>query len=147
MKAAMKMQSMVPSTMGTLMSSGLMRAGRAFKGRTELVPADLVTFVAAFAEGIQERGKCAPGDCTILDAVDAAARRAGELVESEPSAGFAEVISAAVEGAAEGVEATKSMVPRFGKAAVHAAKATDVADQGAVAGYYLLLGLKSYFVE
>ena len=51
----------------------------------------------------------------------------------------------AYEGADEGVEATKDMLPKFGKAAVHAAKAKGVADQGALAGYYMLLGLKNYF--
>lgn len=45
-------------------------------------------------------------------------------------------------GAAEGVEATKNMVPKFGKAAVFAAKAAGIADQGAVAGMYMIQGLK-----
>ncbi len=144
MKAAMKMQNEVPSTMGTLMSSGIMSAGKALKGKTELVPADIATYVTAFAEGIQKRGKCSLGDRTILDSVDAGAKKAAAVVEANPEASFAEVVGAAVEGAAEGVEATKDMVPRFGKAAVHAAKAKGVADQGALAGYYMLLGLKNY---
>ena len=146
MKAAMKMQNEVPSTMGTLMSSGIMSAGKALKGKTELVPADMATYVAAFAEGIQKRGKCNLGDRTILDSVDAGAKKAAAAVETNADTSFADVISAAVEGAAEGVEATKDMVPRFGKAAVHAAKAKGVADQGALAGYYMLLGLKNYLV-
>lgn len=146
MKAAMKMQNEVPSTMGTLMSSGIMAAGKALKGKTELVPADLATYATAFAEGIQKRGKCNLGDRTILDSVDAGAKKAVAAVEANPEASFADVIGAAVEGAAEGVEATKDMVPRFGKAAVHAAKAKGVADQGALAGYYMLLGLKNYLV-
>ena len=39
----------------------------------------------------------------------------------------------------------EDMLPKFGKAAVHAAKAKGVVDQGALAGYYMLLGLKNYF--
>lgn len=147
MKAGMKMQNEVPSTMGTLMSAGIMQAGKAFKGKTELVPADMATYVTAFAEGIQRRGKCALGDRTILDSVDAGARKAVALVESAPDATFADVMAAAVDGADEGVKATKDMIPRFGKAAVHAAKAKGVMDQGALAGYYMLLGLKNYFVS
>ena len=61
MKAGMKMQNEVPSTMGTLMSSGIMQAGKAFKGKTELAAADLATYVTAFAEGIKKRGKCELG--------------------------------------------------------------------------------------
>ena len=53
-----------------------------------------------------------------------------------------QVIEAALEGAKEGVEATKDMTPKFGKAAVHAAKAAGVPDQGAVAGMYMIEGLK-----
>ena len=52
------------------------------------------------------------------------------------------VIAAACEGAVQGVEATKAMTPKFGKAAVFAAKAAGVPDQGAVAGAYMLQGLK-----
>ena len=35
MKAGMKMAGLVPSTMGTLMSSGVMEGGKALKGKTE----------------------------------------------------------------------------------------------------------------
>ena len=48
------------------------------------------------------------------------------------------VMDAAVEGAKEGVEATKEMTPKYGKAAVFAARAKGVEDQGAVAGMYLM---------
>ena len=51
----------------------------------------------------------------------------------------------AFEAAAKaGVEATKDMVPVFGKAAVHAAACAGVPDQGAIAGYYKILGLSHY---
>ena len=68
-----------------------------------------------------------------------------ELVEANPEATFAEVANAAVEGAEEGCEATKDMLPKYGKAAVHAAKAKGVVDQGAVAGLCLMQGIAAYF--
>ncbi len=144
-KGAMKMQNTVPSTMGTLMSSGVMQAGKSLKGKVELEPADMATFVTSFAEGIKKRGKCELGDRTILDSVDAGAEAARKAVADNADATFTDVMAAAVDGAKRGVEATKDMVPKFGKAAVHAAKAKGVADQGAVAGLYLLEGLGSYF--
>ena len=55
------------------------------------------------------------------------------------------VLDAAVEGARKGVEATKDMVPKYGKAAVFAAKAKGVEDQGAVAGLCVMEGLRRYF--
>ena len=143
MKSGMKMASVVPSTMGTLMSSGVMEGGKALKGKSEIGPAELSTYLTAFAAGIQKRGKCALGDRTILDAVDAGAKKAAAAVEAG-AADLETVINAAVEGAAEGVEATKEMTPKFGKAAVFAAKAIGTPDQGAVAGKYMLMGLQRY---
>lgn len=140
MKSGMKMASLVPSTMGTLMSSGVMEGGKALKGRTEMGAEELSIYLTAFAAGIQKRGKCQLGDRTILDSVDAGAKKAAQAAsEGKDMAG---VIEAACEGAAEGVEATKNMVPKFGKAAVFAAKAAGVADQGAVAGMYMIQGLR-----
>lgn len=140
MKAGMKMSSVVPSTMGTLMSSGIMEGGKALKGKAELGAAELAAYLTAFAAGIQKRGKCQLGDRTILDAVDPAAR-AAERAAAE-GGDLAAVLNAACEGAAQGVEATKSMTPKFGKAAVFAAKAKGVPDQGAMAGLYMLQGLQ-----
>ncbi len=140
MKAGMKMSSVVPSTMGTLMSSGIMEGGKALKGKAELGPAELSVYLTAFAAGIQKRGKCQPGDRTILDAVSPAAEAAEKAAEA--GGDLSAVIAAACEGAAKGVEATKAMTPKFGKAAVFAAKAAGVADQGAVAGLYMLQGLQ-----
>lgn len=141
MKAGMKMASVVPSTMGTLMSSGIMEGGKALKGKSEIAPVDLATYLTAFAAGIQKRGKCALGDRTILDAVDAGAKKATSAVENG-AADLETVINAAVEGAKEGVEATKNMTPKFGKAAVFSAKAIGIPDQGAVAGQYMIMGLQ-----
>ena len=51
---------------------------------------------------------------------------------------------AAVRGADEGVAATRDMTPKFGKAAVFAARAAGVEDQGAVAGQLVVQGLANY---
>ena len=140
MKAGMKMAGLVPSTMGTLMSSGVMEGGKALKGKTEFGAEELSVYLTAFAAGIKKRGKCELGDRTILDSVDAGAKSAAEAAAVGKT--MEEVIEAACQGAAAGVEAPKDMVPKFGKAAVFAAKAAGVADQGAVAGMYMIQGLK-----
>ena len=140
MKGGMKMSSLVPSTLGTLMSSGIMEGGKALKGKDAMGPRELADCLTAFAAGVQKRGKCQPGDRTILDALDAGAQAAAKAAEE--GGDLSAVIAAACEGAAKGVEATKAMTPKFGKAAVFAAKAAGVADQGAVAGLYMLQGLQ-----
>lgn len=140
MKAAMKMAALAPSTMGTLMSSGILEGGKALKGTAEFGAAELAVFLQAFAAGIQKRGKCRPGDCTILDAMLPAAERASAAAGAGDS--ISGVIGAALEGARAGVEATKDMIPKFGKAAVFSARAQGIADQGATAAMYLLEGMK-----
>lgn len=143
-KAGMKMSSLVPSTMGFLMSTGVIEGGKALKGKTEIDGAALAAYLAGFAAGIQKRGKCAAGQRTIYDAILPAATAANMTVDANASASLSEVITAALNAAEAGVEATKDMVPVFGKAAVHAAQCVGVADQGAVAGYYKILGLSNY---
>ena len=113
MKGGMKMSSLVPSTMGTLMSSGIMEGGKALKGKDAMGPRELADCLTAFAAGVQKRGKCQPGDRTILDALDAGAQAAAKAAE-------------------EGGDLS----------AVIAAKAKGVPDQGAIAGLYMLQGLQ-----
>lgn len=143
MKAGMKMSSLVPSTMGFLMASGVMEGGKALKGKTELDKEAMASYLTGFAAGIQKRGKCEAGQRTIYDSVLPAAR-AAETEAAKPESDLESVMEAALNGAKAGVEATKDMVPVFGKAAVHAAQSAGVADQGAVAGCYMIQGMYDY---
>ena len=142
-RAGMKMAGLVPSTMGTLMASGIMEGGKAVGDTEQLGAAELAAFLQGFAAGIQKRGKCSPGDRTILDAAAPAAASA----QAAHAAGqdVRQVLHAAVLGAQDGVEATRQMLPKFGKAAVFQAKAIGTPDQGAVAFLYFLQGLERFF--
>ncbi|MEE1114621.1 MAG: dihydroxyacetone kinase subunit L [Eubacterium sp.] len=142
MKGGMKMSGVVPSTMGTLMSSGLMQGGKMLNGRKTIGASEFADFLTGFAEGIKKRGKCDAGDRTIYDVLEPAQKAAQQAASA--GASLPDVAAAALQGAEAGVEATKEMIPRFGKAAVHAAKAKGVEDQGAVAGKCLIEGLLRY---
>ena len=125
------------------MSSGIMEGGKAIGKKGEMGPGELADFLAGFARGIAHRGKCQLGDRTILDAVDAGARKAQEACAEGADMGA--MLRRAAEGAKEGVKATEDMLPKYGKAAVFSAKAKGVPDQGAVAGQYFLEGLGEIF--
>ena len=142
MKAGMKMASLVPSTMGTLMASGIMEGAKKLKGHTCIDREELVLFLEGFYQGIEKRGKCKVGERTLLDAMYPAYEEAKRSWEENES--FALILEAACEGAKKGLEKTKTMLPKYGKAAVFAGKALGVEDQGAKAGYYLLRGLADY---
>lgn len=142
-KAGMKMSSVVPSTMGTLMASGIMSGGKALTGVTTIGATEFADFLSAFAAGVQKRGKCAPGDRTVLDALLPAAECA-QAAAAAPDASLATVADAAVRGATQGVEQTCSMKPKFGKAAVFSDRCAGTPDQGAVAGRLMVMGLAAF---
>lgn len=144
MKAGMKMSSIIPSTMGFLMSSGLMTGGKAIAGADVIDGEAYSRFLRGYANGIIKRGKCAEGDRTILDAIAPAASAAEKYILDNPGAPVDAVARAASEAADKGAEATKDMEPKFGKAAVHKKDAAGVRDQGACAGAYLVEAIKEY---
>ncbi len=143
-KAGMKMSSLVPSTMGFLMSTGIMEGGKALKGKPEINGAALAEYLAGFAGGVQKRGKCEEGQRTIYDAVKPAADAAAACAETSQTPSLLSVIDAAMEAAKAGMEKTKTMIPVFGKAAVHAAQSAGLPDQGATAGFYMILAMHQY---
>ena len=142
MKAGMKMASVVPSTMGTLMASGVMTGGKELAGKTSIDAAGLLIFLKGYAAGIAKRGKCARGERTVLDAVGAAADKLEAALT--PDMTLEQAAEIALEGAKEGVEATRTMEPKYGKAAVHKAAAAGQLDQGACAGMYMVQGCRVF---
>ena len=145
-KAGMEMTDLVPSTMGMLMGTGVSFGGKALAGKTELDAEGLALFLEGFAAGIVKRGKCSRGDRTVLDCIGQAADDAKAVLAANAGASLEEVCRAALEGAKKGVEATKDMVPKFGKAAVHANVSQGVADQGATAGLVMVQGIADYIL-
>ena len=122
-----------PSTMGTLMASGFIKAAKSFKGKTDLEPADFAAFTQLYYSGIQERGKANPGERTLLDSLYPAANTVAAAVEAGET-DFHALADIAYKAALEGVEATKTMIAMHGKTVVHRAKLNGVPDQGAIVG-------------
>lgn len=141
MKAGMEIVKIAPSTMGTLMGTGLMRGGKAVTGRTTLSVADMKAFLRAFLSGIMERGKAKPGEKTIVDVLIPAV----ESMEAYAGEELSQVWAAAEKGAAEGVEATKQMVSQHGKAAVFREKTRGLQDPGGAAIFILISACHTCF--
>lgn len=113
-KAGFDFSNSAGSTMGALMGTAFMRAGKQAQGQTALSLADVVRLVKAAEDGIKEKGKASPGDKTMLDAL-IPAREALEQAAREGSAilGAMERAQAAAE---KGTAATASMQAAFGRA-------------------------------
>jgi dihydroxyacetone kinase-like protein len=134
MKAGMAIAKTAPSTMGTLMASGLMRGGKTVAGKAELSAADMREFLSAFLQGVTERGKAKPGDKTILDILGPAVK----AMESYAGDDVTGIWKEAERGAAAGVEAAKSLESQHGKAAVFREKTRGLEDPGGRAVYLLI---------
>jgi dihydroxyacetone kinase-like protein len=122
-----------PSTCGTLIATGFLRAGRA-AGETAFAgavndTARAAVLLAAAQQGIQERGKAAPGEKSLLDALAPAVdtlREGGAAGEPLPPA-FRRAANAAAAGAA----ATKEMRAKVGRAGWLADRSQGSEDAGA----------------
>lgn len=121
----------------------LLRAGgKVFAGET-LDAAGFVNWLNAANEQIQTRGKAKPGDKTMLDALDPAAKAGQEAL----AAGLLAVVKAAADGAKAGVEKTKDMVATFGKAKALGDRSLGSPDPGAISTSLILEAAAKYVAE
>jgi dihydroxyacetone kinase len=88
------------STMGTLMATALMQAGKTALGKSKLAVADLPTLLSAATAGVEMRGKAKVGDKTLIDVLHPASDAlAAALAAGEPlAAAGAAMLAAAREG-------------------------------------------------
>ncbi len=130
MKAAMNCNKAAPSTMGTLMSAGIMAIAKEVKGKDGLENGDVVRLPGIFAQAIMARGGAKLGDKTILDALCPMA----ETVEREFSQGSAlkAAFSAGAETAKTAAKGTAGMRAAAGRAKWLGERAVEYPDGGAV---------------
>lgn len=74
-----------PSTMGALVATALMRAGKEAMGVASVEDATLARMLVAANLGIQERGKAKPGDKTLVDALHPAAQAFSDAISAGSS--------------------------------------------------------------
>ena len=139
MKLGMKMNSEVPSTMGTLVSTCFIKGGLKAKGKTELHLADLVEMGRAAVQGVMERGQSKVGDKTMLDALHPAVEALAVAAEAGKSLAGAQQL--AYQAAVEGVEKTKIMKSVHGRAAYYSENSIGRQDPGATAMMYIIKGI------
>jgi dihydroxyacetone kinase-like protein len=142
MKVGMTLAETVPSTLGTLMATGFMRAGKTIQGKTEVDLANSVLMASVFVEGIIERGKAKPGEKTIIDSLYPAFQAL--KLASEEGRDLKEGFKKAYEAAKGGVEDTKEMLPKHGRVVWYREKSIGKKDPGAVAGMLLIKAFYEY---
>jgi len=133
--AGKAMGSAVPSTMGTLMASGLMNAGKDLKGVESFKGCDWVKFFEAYFAGVQNRGKAQLGDKTFLDglwpAVEALRANPDNLQTAAPLA---------AKAANDAFLATRGMLAKHGRMAIRGEQSREYLDPGAAVAALLMDG-------
>ncbi|MGI8747865.1 MAG: DAK2 domain-containing protein [Deinococcus sp.] len=128
--AGMAYNRAAPSTMGALVATALMRAGKAALGRGTLDPPLLARMLLEADAGIQERGKSAPGDKTVLDALHPAAQAFSAAISAGRSP--AEADSETLEAARQGRDAAIGLRSRVGRAGWVGERSEGQPDPGTV---------------
>lgn len=118
-----------PSTSGTLLATALMAAGKVSAESGETVTASVARAAGAAFDSISERGKASLGDRTMLDALGPAVTALQAAAAAGSTVGQA--LQDAADAAQTGVEATRTMEPKVGRAAWLAGRASGHVDAGA----------------
>ena len=135
-QAGKAMSIAVPSTMGTLMASGLMQVGKGLKGKENLENPDILQLFRSFEEGVMKLGKAKIGDKTFLDGLHPAI----EVIEAGIGQGeVLQVIAKKAKMAAqEGFKNTTNMIAVHGRAAIRGEKSRKLEDPGAAVAMFIM---------
>ncbi|MGI5065170.1 dihydroxyacetone kinase subunit L [Treponema putidum] len=144
LKAAMAFNEKAPSSLGTILSFGLMAMGRTFKGKQELTREELVSGFSKFNEEIMNKGGAKPGEKTIVDTLVPVEKFVRENLGKIPDD---ELIKESEKIAKEGSDSTRNMKSVHGRAAYYAEKSIGILDGGSYVGYLLFKALNNYLED
>lgn len=108
----MAMMSSMGGASGAIFGTFFRNGGKALAGKETFDAAGLAAFLQAGVEGVKQRGGAAIGDKTVVDAMQPASEKAAEVADQP----LPEAIAAVHKAALEGLEASKAMVAKFGRA-------------------------------
>lgn len=135
----------VPSTMGTLMASGWMQAGKVMKGTQEVDSKGLADIFAAYLEGVANRGKAKVGDKTFLDGLSPAVEAMRGALEAGKN--DKEMAELAYEAAAQGFQNTTTMVAVHGRAATRGEESRKLEDPGAAVAMLMMQAFRDWILQ
>ncbi len=140
MKCSSVFNENAPSSLGTILSFGMIGMARALKGMTEVSLAELSQAMEAGVRLIMDKAGSKPGEKTVLDALCPAV---DTLVQNSDK-DCKEAFTLAAQAAAAGSESTKAMRPVHGRAAYYGDKSIGLLDGGSVVGKLIFEGIETY---
>lgn len=136
----MAMMSSMGGASGAIFGTFFRNGGKALAGKDAFDAAGLAAFLQAGVDGVKQRGGAAVGDKTVVDAMQPAAEKAATLTgEALPDA-----ITAVSAAADEGMEASKALVAKFGRAKTLGESAIGFPDAGAMSVTVIIGAMKDY---
>jgi phosphoenolpyruvate---glycerone phosphotransferase subunit DhaL len=138
-KAGMTLLSKVGGASGPLYGTLLMKLGAPLDGKTGTTLEELAAALSEATQAVRQRGRAAPGEKTMIDALEPAVEALqGALGEhaSPPAA-----LAAAADAAERGAEATIPMKALKGRASYLGDRSIGHQDPGATSTAYLLRAL------
>ncbi len=121
---------------GPLYGTFFLRASASCAGKAELEAADIAALFQAGLEGVQQRGKAAPGDKTMVDALLPAAQAMRQAIDG--GTGVAGILQAGAAAAEQGMLATIPMRARKGRASYLGERSIGHQDPGATSACLLV---------
>ncbi len=129
-----------PSSLGTILSFGMMGMAKALKGKEEANMPDMAEAMEQGLAKIMDKAKSKPGEKTILDALCPGV----EALKANNGADKKAAAKAAYDAAAAGSESTKGMRSVHGRAAYYGEKSIGLLDGGSVVGKLIFEGIYNY---
>jgi len=133
---AMALIRSVGGAAGPLYGTFFLRAGAACEGKLELGPEEVVAMFQAGIDGVQQRGKAAPGDKTMVDVLLPAL--AAMRVSLEKGESLSKILDQSVTAAEVAMRGTIPMQARKGRASYLGPRSIGHQDPGATASYLLI---------
>jgi dihydroxyacetone kinase-like protein len=135
-KCAQAITKISGSTCGTLLATGLLSAAKATSGKQQVPWSEVSALLASGVDAMARRGKCALGDKTVVDAVEAA-RSAAEGVDDP-----ATLVLRTNEAVATAIETFRGQASRQGRARMFPDRSIGNPDPGMVAFKRILEALQ-----
>ena len=146
-KVFMKMSSAFneasPSSLGTILSFGMMGMAKSLKGKTQI---ELIDIAQAFENGIKtimDKANSKLGEKTILDSLYYGA----ETLKNNSNLSPKEAFEKAFKSASEGSDNTKNMKAVHGRASYYGDKSLGILDGGSVVGKLIFEGIYNYYIK
>lgn len=137
--AGMAMMSSMGGASGALFGTLFRNGGKALDGEETLNSEGLKNFLNAANDGVKLRGGASPGDKTMIDALEPAAREA-----SENSLPLYELISLVSQAADRGKEESKDMIATMGRAKTLGERSLGHPDAGACSVAIILKSMSEF---